>query len=72
MLSALKNYSLSELKDAINFGSIIGEGGSCKVYKVINMLDIKNLLATMYVPTRNFVLHTQYIATCIVMNYSNI
>jgi len=33
-LSALKNFSLSELKNAINGGNIIGEGGSCKVYKV--------------------------------------
>ena len=46
-MSALKNYSLSELKDAINGGNIIGEGGSCKVYKVLSMLVISNLLAIM-------------------------
>jgi len=42
-MSALKNFSLSELKDAIDGGNIIGEGGSFKVYKVLNMLDIQTL-----------------------------
>ena len=46
-MSALKNFSLFELKDAINGGNIIGEGGSCKVYKVLSMLVISNLLAIM-------------------------
>jgi len=36
-LVALKNFCLSELKDAINGGNIIGEGGSCKVYKGVLM-----------------------------------
>ncbi|PUZ45757.1 hypothetical protein GQ55_8G250400 [Panicum hallii var. hallii] len=36
-LVVLKNFSLSELKDAINGGTIIGEGGSFKVYKGVLM-----------------------------------
>ncbi|KAG2559194.1 hypothetical protein PVAP13_8NG293500 [Panicum virgatum] len=44
-LVALKNFCLSELKDAINGGNIIGEGGSCKVYKGVlidgNVVAIK-------------------------------
>ncbi|XP_039777504.1 cysteine-rich receptor-like protein kinase 11 [Panicum virgatum] len=36
-LEALKNFSLFELKDAINGGNIIGEGAFCMVYKGVLM-----------------------------------
>jgi hypothetical protein len=36
-LVVLKNFSLSELKDAINGGTIIGEGSAFKVYKGVLM-----------------------------------
>jgi serine/threonine protein kinase len=36
-MSVLKNFSLSELKDAINGGTIIGEGSAFKVYKGVLM-----------------------------------
>ncbi|XP_039777498.1 uncharacterized protein LOC120644834 isoform X1 [Panicum virgatum] len=39
-LEALKNFSLFELKDAINGGNIIGEGAFCMVYKAQNLLAI--------------------------------
>jgi hypothetical protein len=39
-MSALRSFSISELKAAINGGNIIGDGGSCYVYKVSNMLGV--------------------------------
>jgi hypothetical protein len=39
-MSALRSFNISELKAAINGGNIIGEGGSCYVYKVSNMLCV--------------------------------
>jgi len=39
-MSALRRFSISELKAAINGGNIIGVGGSCYVYKVSNMLGV--------------------------------
>lgn len=37
-MSDLRSFSISELKAAINGGNIIGQGASCYVYKVSNML----------------------------------
>jgi hypothetical protein len=51
-MSVLKNFSLSELKDAINGGTIIGEGSAFKVYKVLNMLVGIQKLSTIMSPSR--------------------
>jgi hypothetical protein len=51
-LVVLKNFSLSELKDAINGGTIIGEGSAFKVYKVLNMLVGIQKLSTIMSPSR--------------------
>jgi len=46
-MSALKNLSLFELKDAINGGNIIGEGAFCMVVR--NMAPFRPLFVILVI-----------------------